>query len=572
MAARAKKRKKRPGSSRKKSALSHQSLQLLQQGVNHHQAGRLTEAEACYRQALQLSPGNPDLNGRLGLLNHQKGDHDEAARRFEQALKTDPKNPMLHGQLGIVERARKRYPASAACFRKALTLQPGVPEIHYDLALSLGKAEHPKEAENHFRKTLRLRPGFPKADNGLGDALLRQGRAEEAETSFRQAIALDPRHAIAHSNLGAALNIQERYADALPSLEEALRLQPDLPEAHYNLGICLQALKRLDDASASYVHAIQLRPDFAEAHKNLGLNQLLAGRYEQGWEEYEWRWKTPEFLGTKPNLPQPELQKGEEIAGRTLFIYAEQGLGDAIQMVRFLKPLADRGADIILRCQAPLKGLFEGLPGVKRIILPTDPLPDCDRHASLMGLPHLLGATLETVTVVPPYLSVERERVSVWEERILPREGREPRVGVAWAGNPSHTNDHNRSLPREALNRLLETPNALFHSLQVKHRREEWAGRPGDLTPWINDLRDTAAAIMNLDLVISVDSAVAHLAGALGRPVWTLIPHNPDWRWGVDRADSPWHPAMRLFRQPRAGAWQEVIDQVCAALENLSRA
>ncbi|MBV9724475.1 MAG: tetratricopeptide repeat protein, partial [Gammaproteobacteria bacterium] len=416
-------------------------------------------------------------------------------------------------------------------------------------------------------------PAHADACCALGAALHDLGRLAEAEASCREALRLRPNYFEAHGNLGNALSALGRPVEAEASHREALRLRPNNPEAYGNLGNALYALGRPAEAEASHREALRLRPNFPAAHNNLGYALLLAGRFEEGWKEYEWRWKVKPFSSSARDFSAP-LWSGEAIGDRTILLHAEQGLGDTLQFCRYA-PLMVCGPRVILEVQAPLVRLLSRLPGVTQIVARGDRLPPFDLQCPLMSLPRAFNTSLETVPAAIPYLSADPALAGDWQERLAGLDGL--RIGLVWAGGQrlnfptAAAVDRRRSIALKALAPLGELSGVSFVSLQKDAPAAQAADPPHglilhDFTADLHDFEDTAALIVNLDLVISVDTSVAHLAGALGKPVWLLNRFDTCWRWLLNRDDSPWYPTLRQFRQPRPGDWHSAI---CAARDAL---
>ncbi len=515
----------------------------LAEAVRHHQAGRLEEAARLYDQILKSSPRHPDALHLSGLAAYQKGQHDRAEALIGKAIEICPENPAYSNNLGNVLFALHRFEEARALFLRATELKPDYAEAHNNFGNALQKLSRWNDAIAAYERALRSRPRYAEAHCNLGSALRKQGRLEEAQASYRRALECKPDYATAFSNLALVLHDQARYEEALPYYDKALALDPNHAEAHANRAVLL----------------------------------LLLGRCAEGWEEYEWRWKVDGFTTSPRDLGRP-LWDGSELRGETILLHAEQGMGSAIQFVRYVSIVAARGGQVLLECPRPLFGLFssltQGSPApVRRLIVRGEPLPTFEIHAPLMSLPAILGTTVDTIPGAAPYLRADPAAAAAWRDGMEPA-GARPWVGVAWAGNPRHVNDRNRSMPASHLSPLLQTADASFFGLQVGAGTEDGAQldseRIHDLGPEIGNFADTAAIVANLDLVISVDTAVAHLAGAMGRPTWLLLPHVPEWRWLLDRDDTPWYPTMRLFRQRAPGDWSELVERVTAALAALN--
>lgn len=502
-----------------------------------HNAGSLDAAAALYQRILEAKPRHPDALHLLGLVAHQQGQHARADALISRAIARNRRNAVYHSNHGAV-------------------------------LLALGR---PREAEAALRRALALEPGRAEALSNLGNVLMRQGRPKEAEGCYRRAIAARPDYALAYNNLGGALRRQGALTEAEAAYRAALERSPRYPGALANLGRVLHEQGQYDAAMAAYDRALALDPGHAEAHANRATLLLLLGRLEDGFAAYEWRWRVAGFTTPPRDFGCPRWD-GEPLAGRRILLHAEQGLGSAIQFVRYAARVAELGGTVTLECQPPLAPLFACLTAgadapVTTLVRKGEALPTVDCHAPLMSLPHLFGTGLATIPAQVPYLAAPSDRQSRWAERLASRP--RPWVGLAWAGNPRHDNEANRSMPARHLAPLLAIQPASFFSLQVGGAAGLREGldesRLDDLAPGLTDFAETAAVIANLDLVISVDTAVAHLAGALARPVWLLLPFVPEWRWMLDRDTSPWYPTMRLFRQDAPGNWDGLMAGIWAA-------
>ncbi len=415
-----------------------------------------------------------------------------------------------------------------------------------------------------------LRPDLIEALTNRGNALNGLKRYDDALASYDRAIAFQPAHAGAHYNRGTTLHEMKRYDEAIAAYDRAIALQPHYPEAFSNRGATLWELKRHDEALASYDRAIAIQPDFPEAHWNAASLRLLTGDFERGWAEYEWRWKYQTMALASRNFTQP-LWRGEPIEGKTILLHSEQGLGDAIQFFRYVPLVAKRGARVILEVDKRLQELMSSLDGAAQVLSSGDALPEFDLHCPLLSLPRAFNTVLETIPSHTPYLQAAPERLVKWSARLGPKRGLH--VGLIWSGNPAHQRDQARSIEFGALTALLDT-GATFVSLQKDIRPADavtLASRKDviQIADELADFSDTAAMMAQLDLIISVDTSTVHLAGALGRPVWILLPYLPDWRWLLDRDTSPWYPTARLFRQDETRRWDSVIPHVQAALSKM---
>jgi tetratricopeptide (TPR) repeat protein len=449
----------------------------------------------------------------------------------------------------------------------ALRIEPDEAGAHYNRGLTLRALKRPEEALASYERAVTLRPEFADAWNNRGLTLRDLGRPAEAAASYRRALALRPEGVDALNNLGNVLRDLERFDEAYACFDRALALRPGYATGHNNRGTVLQAQCRFEAALPQHLHAQVLDPMNVEAHWNEGLCRLTLGDLRTGFEKFEWRWEKPEFEGMRKVFPQPPWLGGEDIAGRTVLLWAEQGLGDVLQFCRYAPLVSARGARVVLGLQPELKRLLARLPGVAQVAGSGEALPRYDYHCPLMSLPLVFGTTLENIPAAVPYLSADEAKVAEWRARLGPARGR--RIGLAWSGNPEHKNDRNRSIALEMLAPVLKL-DAEFISVQKEVRPSDQAALDtygirhyGEA---LRDFEDTAALLMSMDLVIAVDTAVAHLAGALGRPVWILLPYAPDWRWLLGREDSPWYPTARLFRQAALGDWDHPVQRIVAEL------
>ncbi len=423
------------------------------------------------------------------------------------------------------------------------------------------------EALVDLRKVIELEPDSVDALNNYCIALIFLKRYEEALTILDRALSISPEMEELFNNKGSALKNLGRFDETLASYDRAIALKPDYAKAHSNRGNCLDEMGRYDEALSSYKDALALQPHHADAHWGIALNRLRAGDLKTGWVEYEWRWKL-RFLQIKQrHFGQPFWIGAEPIDGKVLLLHNEQGLGDALQFCRYVPLVAARGARVVLEIDGPLKELLSGLSGVSHCISKGETPPVFDFHCPLTSLPLAFDTTLDTIPSAVPYLSVGAHATD-WGARLGSRNL--PRIGLVWSGNPDHHNDRNRSIPLQTLLPLFDVE-AQFVSLQKDIRSSDEAvlRERSDilhLGPELQSFVDTAALIEHLDLVISVDTSVAHLAGALARPVWILLPYIADWRWLLDREDSPWYPTARLFRQSQTREWHSVVDEMRRAL------
>ncbi|HLY58456.1 MAG TPA: tetratricopeptide repeat-containing glycosyltransferase family protein [Stellaceae bacterium] len=505
-------------------------------GNAHFEDGRLEEGLACWRRAVELRPGDAGLNYDLGCAFHQLGRLDEAAPCYERALALEPDRLEALNNLGELRREQRRFGEAASLLQRALT----------------------------------IRPDFVSALCNLGTVRRDEGRTDEAIALYEKALALEPDTASAHSAKGMALRALGRLDEAVAACAEAVTQDPEFAVAHLNMGTALRDLGRYEEAIACYERALALDPGSAGAQINDAMCRLVLGDLATGWAKYEWRLRLPG--GSPPvALKMPRWTGLESLEGKTLFLHAEQGLGDTIQFCRYVMVLAHRGCEVLLAVPQPLATLLSRLPGLTRILTLGDAVPEADYHSPLPSLPLVMGTRLATIPSATVYLAATPTHLEKWRARL----GASPRrrVGLAWSGNPRHDNDRNRSIALERLLPLLDVGFevvALQKDLRPADREViEKSGAIRHFGEELGDFEDTAALASLMDVVVSVDTSIAHLAAALGRPTWLMLPFVPDWRWLLDRADSPWYPTVRLFRQKRIGDWGPVVEDVRRALHNL---
>jgi len=590
----------------------HQSPQPLQgvapspaekfrQALALHQQGRFGEAERLYNEVLAQSPAQFDAMHLLGVLALQTqrtergveliaraiainpnswgarnnlgnglrdlGRLDDALASFDGAIALKPDFAEAHNNRGIVLRDQRRFDDAVAAFDRAIALKPDYAEAHNNRGTVLQELKRFDDALAGFDTAVARKRDYAEAYNNRGNVLKELKRFDDALASFDSAIASRPDYATAHYNRGTVLQELGRADHALASFDTAIRLRPDYPEAYNNRGLVLQELGRPDDAIASFAKTIALKPGYAEPYANQSFCFLQLGRFEQGWRQYEWRKKLETPFGNR-SFSQPLWLGKEDIANRTLFVHWEQGLGDTIQFCRLAALVKAQGARVIMSVQEPLYRLV-GQSSRDIEIIREDEVPAAfDYHCPLMSLPLALGTMLQTIPSPRSYLFADHELRKAWHAR-LPATTK-PRVGFVWRGGEKHPNNPNRSMDFSAFAPLLAT-DMQWISLQKELRPADAAllrhfDRVASYSEELQDLSDTAAIIDLLDLVITVDTGVAHLAGAMGKPVWIMLAYNADWRWLLHRDDCPWYPSARLFRQDRPRDWDDVIARVRAAL------
>ncbi|MBF8274656.1 MAG: hypothetical protein HW380_3761 [Magnetococcales bacterium] len=541
--------------------------------VCHGASGHPGLALSCWQQALALQPDYADAYGNMGNMFKDIQRYPEAEACYRQALSLQPDHVEANNNLGVLLHGLNRHEEAAAAYEEILRHHPN----HVGACFNLGNAFYDmkrwSEAETAYRQALRMNPDHADACNNLGLLLQESGRGAEGEILFRQTLRLKPDHADVHYNLGNLLTHYKRPKDAEIHYRRALTLKPHHAKACNNLAILLQHLKRFPEAAAQYRQALHIRPDYADAQWNLGLLYLSLGNFPEGWPLYEARYDPGmEKRNTIPIEAPFPMWRGEDLTGKSLLIIPEQGIGDQIQFCRYGTILKTMGAKhITLVCDSALKELFQSLAGVDQVLEKQSSAPlHYDFWTFTLSIPLRLHTEISTIPAQVPYLYPPPKRLAHWHQ-MLPKEGF--RVGLAWKGNPNHSNDSSRSLTSlHVLAPLWRVAGVVFISLQ-KGRGEEEAIQPPPLqpihqfSPLIHDFADTAAMVAHMDLVISIDSAVAHLAGAMGKPCWIILPTwGTDWRWLQERSDSPWYPGTRLFRQRHIDDWSEVVQHMADEL------
>lgn len=480
--------------------------------MQHHRSGRLREAELHYRQALRAQPQNADALHYLGLIANQVGKTEDSLRLVAQSIEIDPGNPAYHVNLAVILQGLRRYPEAMEHCRRAIALRAEFAEGHANLGALYSSAGDPQAGIGPLRRALELDPANLKARYNLAEALAKTADFAESKSEFEKVLAADPAH--------------------------------------------------------------------AQAHFGLSLVRLREGDFARGLEGYEWRWKTGD-----PSIPQRRFTSpmwdGSDLAGKTILLYCEQGYGDAIQFVRYVPMVAARGGRVILECLPGIEPLMRSVGGVDQVVTFGQPLPEHDLRCPILSLPRVFGTMMQTIPTSVPYLSVPAELIEKWRQRLSAESPAACglKVGLAWFGNPRQINNADRSIPPELLAPLREVPGVTFYRLQKYMQTGPQAPPQPALPPLplrdftldFTDFADTAALMANLDLVISTDTSIPHLAGALAKPVWLLTSFVPDWRWFLQRPDSPWYPTMRLFRQKRHREWQPVIEEVARHLKILRR-
>jgi hypothetical protein len=575
------------------------SEELLQQALILCQSGRFAEAKQLYGAVLQSHPDHPKALTNLGSIEFQSGNFEAGLELIRKSIEIDANQPYAFYNVGNELLKLKRYEEALEYCNQAIALKIDFAEAYNNRAVVLEQLDQQNEALTNYDKAITLRPNYAEAHNNRGIILHHLKRLNDALISYDRAIALKPAYAKAHNNRGNLFKDLKQLNEALICYDQAIKLEPDFAEAYYNRGVILTDLDRFDDAIINFDHAISLRAEYADAYCNRGyalqqLNRfeeslhdynraieladdsslakwnkaflmLLLGNFEEGWKLYEWRWDNyqKEFCR---NFKQPLWLGDQSISGKTLLIHAEQGLGDFIQFCRYAPMAEALGAKVVLEVPASLMGLMKTLKGDFTIVEKHKLLPQFDLQCPVMSLPLAFNTTLQTIPATIPYLSAEEQKRVMWKRRLGDKKNL--RVGLAWSGSAANIK---RSIPLHHLKPLLQLP-VEFHSLQKEFNEED----AGVLSKFdcmrlhhdeLVDFTDTAALVGELDLVISIDTSVAHVAGALGKPVWIMLPFAPDFRWLTERKDSPWYPTATLFRQTAIDDWDNVITEVADKLK-----
>ena len=583
---------------------------LNNRGVALFELRRLPEALASYARAIAIKPDYAEAHYNQGNAFREGGQLEESLASYARAIALRSDYAQAHCGLGNARAQLRLLPDAVAGYERAIQLHPGYAEAHSNRGVCLHDLGRTEEAVASYEQAIAIHPAYAEAYSNLGVALMALGRLPQALASYARAIELRPDYAEAHYNRGNALNGLHFPEEAIASFERAIAIRPDYAQAHYNCGNGFKELRQLEKALACYAAAIAAKPDYAQAHCNRGVtfhelqrlpeaiasygqaiaiqpdypearwNQSVAllqlGDFQAGWALYESRWDCAALAGAKRSFPAPLWLGHESLVNKTILLHAEQGLGDAIQFSRYARLVKDAGAHVLLEVPGALLGLMEQLPGVDQLIERGKDVPSFDYHCPLMTLPLAFGTTVETIPCSSPYLRAEAAKVRMWNDKIGDR-GR-LKVGVVWNGGfrPNQpglwTTNERRNIPLDVFAESLRSVDVDFFSLQ-KGDPAESAIRGRELEYWpqgnffnfaadLNDFSDTAALIENLDIVVSVDTATAHLAAALGKPTWILNRFDSCWRWLYDRDDSPWYPTVRLYRQQGEGQWGPILERL----------
>jgi tetratricopeptide (TPR) repeat protein len=594
-----------PDTARPDAPLPGYLASLIDAALEAHQGGHLDAAEPFYREALALDPAHVKALHYFGVLQHQRGDHSLAATLISEALKLDRTDAACWSNRGLVAAALGHRQEAMVCYDQALQLQPDFADARNNFGVALQAQGALEEAIGQYRLALEADPALFDAHLNLGTALSKLGRYDEALACYQNALSIDPQSAEAHFSAGNAHNAQGDQVAAIVSFERALALRGDYAEAYINLGsligklgdyagaeshyrravalkpnptnlVCLGgslgAQGRLDEEEGFYRDALALDPNYADAHQNLAWLLLKRGDYKQGWAEFTKRWRKADYEAIA--VPSVAEWHGEPLDGRRLLLVGEQGFGDHFQFLRYARVLEQLGATVDICVREALLPLVERTPGVHRAFS-GKPEAQYDFWVPMMSVPSCIGTELTTIPTEMPYMFADKAKIKAWRKRVAATGKPKRKVGLVWSGSPTFGNDRYRSMALANLSPLGEQENIAWYPLQKGPAHDQLAAAPEvfrthDFTADLHSFDDTAALIMNLDLVIAVDTGVAHLAAALGKPVWVLLPANSDWRWLEARNDTPWYPAMKLFRQTELGDWAPVVQRVSEELRDSS--
>ena len=547
----------------------------LHRAVRYHNDGEFGYAVELYTQILEVSPNHPDAMHLLGVLGSQFGQHEEAVSLINQAIGILPDQPIYRINLGNVLQAQGKFEEAEQSYQQAIDINPVVAEAHYNLGCVLEQQDRINDAVWSYHKAIETNPQYAEAHINLGNVLQAQGKFEEATRVYEQVLGINPDVSETLYNLGVVKQKLNQLDDAMAYYSRAIQAGASFTDAHRNLGYLLRERQELDESVQIYRQALEIEPDNPEVHIELAFVLLLQGNFRKGLEEYEWRWELESLSLFKREFIQP-FWDGSPLDDKTILLHAEQGFGDTIQFVRYADLITNSNTKIIVECQSELVTLLEGMDSINQVIPTGELLPDFDVYAPILSLPYILKTDVDSIPNQVPYLCSTTPDAAV----NLNAENKF-KIGLVWAGNPENEIENwlilasaSRSIELLDFASLFELNACQFYSLQISSARTDiiiydFEDEIIDLGSSFNDFSETAATIMQLDLVISVDTAVAHLAGALGKPVWTLLPTVADWRWMLNRSDTLWYPTMKLFRQEDVGNWGTVIQKVKTELTQL---
>ena len=546
------------------------SSDLFKRALAAYKAGQFAEAERLCAEFRRSDPGHFDATSLLAVLQCRSGRHEDALASFDTMLAVRPDHAEAYLDRGLILQVLTRPSEALASYDKALAINTDYAEAYNNRGTVLADLRRHEEALESFDRALTIRPSYPDALHNRAMVLHRLARLAEALAHYDAVLAMRPDDADTLRRRSDVLRLLNRFEEALASCEAALAIRPDMAEAHNNHGLILEELRRLPEALASFAKAQELAPDYAEAHWNEAALRLLTGEFLRGWAKYEWRWKRDGAAALR-DVSQPQWDGLASLYDKTILLHGKGPLGEAILFSRYVPQVAARGAHIILDVPEPLRPVMRSLVGGAHVLSDGEKPPRFDLHCPLASLPRAFGTKLETIPSATPYLRAPTDALLAWEMRLGAK--KRPRIGLVWTADPGNENDRNISIALAPLLRPL-TGEATFLPLQKAPGPSDEAllksqSNIFDPTDMVGDLSDLAALVSRLDLVISIDSALAHLAGALGKPVWILLPFTPDWPWQLGRNTTSWYPTARLYRQAKPGDWHDVIAKVAADLPSL---
>jgi tetratricopeptide (TPR) repeat protein len=528
--------------------------------------GRLDEAAECFRRAVERRPEHVQTWNNLGVALQRMGKLDEAAAALESAVERMPDYAEAHHNLGVTRERQGRLDEAGECCRRAIAIKPDYAPAHNSLGVALERQGKLDLAAAAFRRALQLSPDAAETHSNLAAVLDAQGKLDLAAAALTRALELDAERVEPYVNLSLVLEKQGRLDEALGVLARAAALDPNCAAVHVNLGLVWERQGKLGEAVAAYRRALAADSRCAEAHLNLALALLRDGDFAAGWREFEWRFQCE---GANESPRARPRWAGETIEGRAILLCEEQGFGDSLQFVRFVQLVKQRGARVIVECRPQLASLLKSCPGVDAVVAAGAGPVEFDVYLPMTSVPGVWGTSLESIPAKVPYLFPAAALVEKWKQELGAVEAF--KVGIAWQGDPANKTDRFRSIPLERFAPVAGIAGVRLYSVQMGAGREQLARLTttapiSDLGDRLGDFHNTAAILCNLDLIITCDSAPAHLAGALGLPVWVALAHLADWRWMLERTDSPWYPTMRLYRQSRRGDWHEVFERIATDL------
>lgn len=548
-------------------------LHLL--GLIAYQLGRYRVASRYVEKAISSNPNHAELYNTLGITFEALGNIDGAMEAYRHAVSLDDCHADAYHNMAIAQQNKGEFDSAIENCSRAVSIRPEFGKAYNTMGFCQQSIDRLDDAVGSFNRAIQLNPGLAEAFNHLGVVLARQGNNEQAIAHFFRAVEISPVYAEAHNNLGIVQRAIGRFDDAIESFRNAVLHETDFVQAYYNLANALRDRCECDEAIATYRQAIALMPDFAWAHWNLSNTLLLSGRFEQGWQEYAWRHNPDVGIATYPHDIDVSSWDGKAFAGKRLLIHYEQGLGDNLQFVRYLPMVKSLGGTVIFESPKELACLLNGFPGIDELVQAGADAPDVDFDcfASLLDLPGIFQTNLKTIPANIPYIFADPQKSKHLKAKLHQSA---LKIGIVWAGSPVHGRDMDRSCSLKWFLPITQIEGIQLYSLQKGLAAGQLGefdrfGLVEDLAAGLEDFSDTAAAIDALDLIISVDTAVAHLSGAMNKPVWVMLPYSPDWRWMLGTEDTPWYPSMRLFRQNVPGQWTDVFKRVMNQLREVSK-